>query len=137
MADQKILVIEDNPTNMRLARDILEGLGYAVLAAEDADRGISLAKAGSPALILMDISLPGMDGLAATAVLKRDAETRHIPVVALTAHAMERDKESARAAGCSGYITKPIDLKSFRQTVGELIDSAPVAPKQAASRTIL
>ena len=137
MADEKILVVEDNPTNMRLTRDILEGLGYSVLAAEDADRGISLAKAGSPALILMDISLPGMDGLAATAVLKQDARTRHIPVVALTAHAMERDKESARVAGCAGYITKPIDLKSFRKTVGELIGSQPEASRRAAAQRIL
>src|SRR5438105_1149117 len=136
MAEQ-ILVIEDNPTNLRLVSDILEGLGYSVLAAEDADEGISLAKARGPGLILMDLSLPGMDGLAATAVLKGDPGTRDIPVVALTAHAMERDRESARAAGCAGYITKPIDLKSFRQTVTDLIAPPREAPRPALARTIL
>jgi putative two-component system response regulator len=125
MASEQILVVEDNPTNMRLTRDILEGLGYSVLAAENAYLGIALAKGKNPALILMDLSLPGLDGLAATALLKQDAGTRHIPVVALTAHAMERDRESARAAGCSGFISKPIDLKSFRQTVTEFVRPTP------------
>src|SRR5205085_11257419 len=124
-------------TNLRLVRDILEGLGHTVLAAEDADAGISLAKAESPALILMDLSLPGMDGLAATAALKRDPATRHIPVVALTAHAMEKDRENARAAGCTGYITKPIDLKSFRQTVADLVGRPRTAPSSSHSRHIL
>jgi putative two-component system response regulator len=129
MADEQILVVEDNPTNMRLTRDILEGLGYSVLGAENADIGISLARGKKPALILMDLSLPGLDGLAATALLKRDAETCHIPVVALTAHAMERDRENARVAGCVGFITKPIDLKSFRQTVTELVRPTPEPAK--------
>src|SRR4051812_28132640 len=136
MAD-KILVIEDNPTNLRLARDVLEALGYTVLAAENADEGIGLAKTEVPALILMDLSLPGMDGLAATAVLKRDPRTRDIPVVALTAHAMEKDRENARAAGCTGYITKPIDLKSFRQTVADLVGRPRAAPAGSRSGHIL
>src|SRR3569623_2145056 len=104
MANGKILVVEDNPTNMRLTRDILEGLGYTVLAAESADVGISLAKAAKPGLIHMDLGLPGKDGGKATANLMRDASTRDSPGGALTAHALERDRECARAAGCAAYI---------------------------------
>src|SRR5436190_15829158 len=105
MPGEKILVVEDNPLNMELTADVLGAAGYAVLQAENAERGIALARTERPALILMDVSLPGIDGLSATEVLKGAAETGKIPVVALTAHAMKGDEEKALAAGCQGYIT--------------------------------
>jgi CheY-like chemotaxis protein len=117
MAGEKILVIEDNPVNRELTADILGAAGYTVLQAENAERGIALARVERPALILMDVRLPGMDGLSATEILKGEAETREIPVVALTAHAMKGDEEKALAAGCEGYITKPIDTRSLPQGV--------------------
>lgn len=113
MPGLKVLVIEDNAANMELTCDLLEGAGYAVLRAETAEAGISAALAERPALILMDIALPGLEGLAATQRLKANPSTRPIPVVALTAHAMRGDEEHALAAGCAGYITKPIDTRTF------------------------
>jgi two-component system cell cycle response regulator DivK len=113
MPGEKILVVEDNAVNMELTADILGAAGYTVVQAENAERGIALARAERPALILMDVRLPGMDGLSATEILKGEAETREIPVVALTAHAMKGDEEKALAAGCKGYITKPIDATTL------------------------
>lgn len=113
----KILVIEDNPQNMKLAAYLLENAGHAVLQACDALTGIELARIHRPELILMDIQLPGMDGLAATQVLKGDDVTRNSKVYALTAFAMKGDEEKIRAAGCDGYIAKPIRYQSFLQTV--------------------
>lgn len=103
----KILVIEDNPTNMRLATIVLENAGHVVVPADNAADGIALAHAERPNLILMDIQLPGMDGLTATRMLKADAATCGIPVVALTSYAMKGDDEKMRAAGCDGYLAKP------------------------------
>ena len=117
MCDRTILVVEDNPFNMELAVDVLEVAGYTVLQAEDAERGIALAQGERPALILMDVSLPGMDGLTATRALKENPATRDIPIVALTAHAMKGDREKALSAGCQGYIPKPIDVKVFPAAV--------------------
>jgi CheY-like chemotaxis protein len=97
--------------------------GYAVFEAVSAEKGIELAKTGSPDLILMDISLPGMDGLVATGILKQDPELKNIPIVALTAHAMRGDEEKALAAGCIGYITKPINTKAFSKTVAQYVKS--------------
>jgi CheY-like chemotaxis protein len=124
MPGETILVIEDNPLNMELTADVLGAAGYTVLQAENAERGIALARAERPALILMDVSLPGMDGLSATEILKGEAETRRIPVVALTAHAMKGDEEKALAAGCHGYITKPIDARALPFEVADLIRTA-------------
>lgn len=107
-----ILVIEDNAANMRLATFVLESADHVVLSATDAEIGLTIARAQRPDLILMDIQLPGMDGLQATALLKADATTRAIPVVALTALAMKGDEERIRAAGCDGYIAKPLDYKN-------------------------
>ena len=103
--------------NMELAADLLETANYTVLRAGEAETGIELARTKGPDLILMDISLPGMDGLAATQKLKSDTATRSIPIVALTAHAMKGDEEKALAAGCVGYLTKPIDTRTFAKTV--------------------
>jgi two-component system, cell cycle response regulator DivK len=112
-----VLVIEDNPINMKLAIFLLESAGRTVLTATDAECGLTLARSRQPDLILMDIQLPGMDGLEATAVLKGDATTRDIPVIALTALAMKGDEERIRAAGCDSYIAKPIDYRTFLTTV--------------------
>ena len=104
----KILVVEDNVANMKLATFILESAGHTVLGARDAETGLTIARTDQPDLILMDIQLPGMDGLQATALLKKDAATRAIPVIALTALAMKGDEERIRAAGCDGYVAKPM-----------------------------
>ena len=113
----KVLVIEDNPANLTLATFLLQSEEHVVLAATDAETGLTIAREQQPALILMDIQLPGMDGLAATKLLKADAATRSIPVIALTALAMKGDEERIRAAGCDGYIAKPMRYKEFLATV--------------------
>jgi two-component system cell cycle response regulator DivK len=112
-----ILIIEDNPANMTLAVFLLGSAGYRVLSATDAEAGLTLARAEQPDLVLMDIQLPGMDGLEATSLLKRDEATRAIPVIALTALAMKGDEERIRAAGCDGYIAKPMRYKDFLATI--------------------
>jgi two-component system cell cycle response regulator DivK len=113
----KVLVIEDNATNMTLAVFLLQSVGHIVLSATDAEAGLTVARAEQPDLILMDIQLPGMDGLEATALLKHDDTTRAIPVIALTALAMKGDEERIRAAGCDGYIAKPMRYKEFLATI--------------------
>ena len=112
-----VLVIEDNPTNMTLATFLLQSVGHTVLSATDAEAGLMLAREKQPGLILMDIQLPGMDGLQATGLLKADEATRSIPVIALTALAMKGDEERIRAAGCDGYIAKPMRYKDFLATI--------------------
>ena len=102
---------------MTLATFLLQSAGHTVLSATDAEAGLTLARDGQPDLILMDIQLPGMDGLEATALLKRDDATRAIPVIALTALAMKGDEERIRAAGCDGYIAKPMNYQEFLKTV--------------------
>ena len=118
----RILIVEDNAANMTLAVYLLESVGHEVLSATDAEAGLALARSGRPDLILMDIQLPGMDGLEATAQLKRDDETRAIPVIALTALAMKGDEERILAAGCDGYIAKPMKYKEFLATVAEQLE---------------
>ena len=113
----KVLIVEDNPTNMTLAVFLLKSAHYSVLQATNAESGLTLARSEMPDLILMDIQLPGMDGLQATTLLKGDPVTRSIPVIALTALAMKGDEERIRAAGCDGYIAKPLAYKEFLGTV--------------------
>jgi two-component system cell cycle response regulator DivK len=113
----RVLVIEDNVSNMKLATFLLESAGHSVLAATDAEAGIATAMAERPDLVLMDIQLPGMDGLQATALLKADADTASIPVIALTALAMKGDAERIHSAGCDGYIAKPMAYREFLATV--------------------
>ena len=108
-----VLVVEDNPANMKLAVLLLQSVGHTVLSATDAEAGLTLARDRRPNLILMDMQLPGMDGLEATALLKQDEATRAIPVIALTALAMKGDEERIRAAGCDGYIAKPMRYQEF------------------------
>jgi two-component system cell cycle response regulator DivK len=113
----KVLVVEDNAANMTLATFLLQSAGHIVISATDAEAGLTLARAEQPDLILMDIQLPGMDGLEATAQLKRDEATRAIPVIALTALVMKGDEERIRAAGCDGYIAKPMHYREFLTTI--------------------
>jgi CheY-like chemotaxis protein len=126
MAAEKILIVEDNEVNLDLAGDLLEVAGYEVLRATSAETGLEIACLARPALILMDVGLPGMDGITAAVRLHENPATSEIPVVFLTAHAMKGDEEKARAAGCAGYVTKPIDTRSFARTVASFLgkDSA-------------
>jgi two-component system cell cycle response regulator len=117
MENKTILVIEDNEMNMKLVRTLLQLGNYGVLEAVDAETGIQLAREQKPDLILMDIQLPGMDGLSATRVIKENAAFKDIPVVALTSYAMQGDEQKAMEAGCIGYIAKPIDTRSFLETI--------------------
>jgi two-component system cell cycle response regulator DivK len=112
-----ILLVEDNPANMKLAVFLLEHAGYKVISATDAEAGLGLARDQHPDLILMDIQLPGMDGLAATELLKLDEATRDIPVIALTALAMKGDEARIRGAGCDAYIAKPMRYQEVLATV--------------------
>jgi CheY-like chemotaxis protein len=117
MAHERILLVEDNPMNRRVAQFLLKAQGYVVYEARDGQEALEMAKGHAPDLILMDLQLPGLDGFATTRKLKQDAATATIPVVALTAYAMSGDAERALEAGCSGYITKPIDPDEFPKTV--------------------
>jgi two-component system cell cycle response regulator DivK len=121
-----VLVVEDNPANMTLATFLLKSAGYAVLSATDAEAGLALARREQPDLVLMDIQLPGMDGLEACAILKKDLATRDIPVIALTALAMKGDEERIRAAGCDGYIAKPLAYREFLATIAARLQKAAV-----------
>jgi two-component system cell cycle response regulator DivK len=112
-----ILIVEDNPTNLRLTVFLVESVGHSTLTATDAETGLTLAREKRPNLILMDMQLPGIDGLEATSLLKQDAATRDIPVIALTALAMKGDEERIRAAGCDGYIAKPLRYKEFLASI--------------------
>ena len=113
----RIVVVEDNSANMQLAVMLLEKGGHTVFSAITAEAGLTFARSESPDLILMDIQLPGMDGLEATRLLKDDAATRDIPVIALTALAMQGDEERILAAGCDGYIAKPMRYREFLATI--------------------
>jgi CheY-like chemotaxis protein len=108
-----ILIVDDNPTNLKLASDLLEWSGYEVIQAGDAEGALEVLRETLPAVILLDIGLPGMDGLTLTRMLKADPRTRDIRIVALTAFAMKGDEEKALDAGCDGYITKPIDTRDL------------------------
>ena len=113
MANELILIIEDNEKNRRLARDVLHVKGYKTIESETAEEGLKLALEKSPALILMDIQLPGMDGITAMKQLKADATTKSIPIIAVTASAMTHNRTTMLAEGFDGYQTKPISLKDF------------------------
>ena len=121
MAGERILLVEDNPMNRRVSQFLLKAQGYIVDEARDAQEALGMLKARLPDLILMDLQLPGMDGYAATKLIKQDAATKNIPVVALTAYAMSGDAERAREAGCDGYITKPIDPDEFPKVVASYL----------------
>ena len=117
MSEIAILVVDDNPTNLKLVSDVLEFDGYRILRASDAEEAQEIIRSSPPHLILMDIALPGMDGLTLTRRLKEDEATRGIVIVALTAFAMKGDDDKAKLAVCDGYITKPIDTRKLSKLV--------------------
>jgi len=127
----KVLIVEDNAANMTLAVFLLESAGHSVLSATNAEAGLTLARDEQPHLILMDIQLPGMDGLAATALLKQDDATRAIPAIALTALAMKGDEARIRAAGCDGYIAKPLAYKNFLAVISAQLETAFAASRES------
>jgi CheY-like chemotaxis protein len=113
MAGELVLIVEDNPLNMKLARDVLAFNGYQVAEAMTAEEGIVIACKREPALILMDIQLPGMDGVTAMKQLKADAQTKSIPIIAITASAMTNTRQAMLGEGFDGYQTKPVSLRDF------------------------
>ena len=113
MAGELILIIEDNEKNRKLARDVLQVKGFKTIESESAEEGLELARDQSPALILMDIQLPGMDGIMAMKQLKAEPKTKNIPIIAITASAMTHNRQTMLAEGFDGYQTKPISLKDF------------------------
>ena len=123
MTGNRILIIEDNLLNLELAADLLEANGFIVYSARTAEEGLRMARELLPDLVLMDFGLPGMDGLSATKHLKADPATRQLTVVGLSAHAMKGDEGIALNAGCDGYVTKPIDTRTFIATVRNFIAS--------------
>ena len=118
MTDMRILVVEDNERNMRLFRDVLEAAGHRTLAATTGERAVELAGEHAPDLVLMDIQLPGIGGIEALGRLRSDERTRAVPVLALTAQAMEGARERFREAGYDGYHSKPVDIADLVDTVG-------------------
>lgn len=129
MADESVLIVDDNATNLKLAKVLLSSEGYRVRTAVDAEQALEILAEFQPQLILMDIQLPGMNGLELTRRLKSDAKTRDIVIVALTAYAMKGDNEKAIACGCSGYITKPIDTRRFGADVAHYLQLPQTAAK--------
>lgn len=127
----RVLVIEDNPANMKLASLLLHTAGHEVLAAADAESGLNLARSEQPDLILMDVQLPGIDGLEATMLLKQDPATKGIPVIAVTAMAMSSDSAKTRNAGCDGYISKPLRYRELFACIDNLLGHAGPAPAQS------
>jgi two-component system cell cycle response regulator DivK len=124
-----ILLVEDNEDNRTIYRTILEHVGYVVVEAADGEEGLQRARDSSPALILMDVSIPKINGWDATRTLKADPNTRHIPIIALTAHALEQDRQRAREAGCDGYLAKPIPPREVIEEVRRFLGtSEPTAP---------
>ncbi len=116
-----ILIVEDDPNNLKLLRDLLQVSGYSTIEATDGEKGVELAKARKPDLILMDVQMPKMDGLEATQILKADTTTRNIPILALTSYAMKGDKEKILQVGCDGYLAKPFDIQELLKKVAEYL----------------
>jgi len=116
-----ILIVEDEPKNLKLLRDLLQASGYTTIEAPDGEKGVELAKAEKPGLILMDIMMPRMGGLEAARILKADATTRNIPILALTSYAMKGDREKILGAGCDGYLAKPIDIQELLKKVAQYL----------------
>jgi two-component system cell cycle response regulator DivK len=116
---ERVLVVEDNEKNMKLFRDVLQATGYWTVEATTGEDAVELARAHTPALVLMDVQLPGMDGVEALATLRRDEHTASIPVIALTAQAMHGDRERFLEAGFDGYLSKPVDVVELLRTVEE------------------
>jgi CheY-like chemotaxis protein len=131
MAGERILIVDDSAANLKLARVLLTCEGHDARTAPDAEQALKVLESFHPRLILMDIQLPGMDGLTLTRRLKSDPEMKGIIVVALTAYAMKGDEERARAAGCDGYIAKPIDVAKLPLQVAQYLSLASAAEPNA------
>ena len=125
--NKRILVVDDNPRNLKLAFDVLEDAGYEVVEAVDAEEAQIMIDRNLPDLILMDIALPGMDGLTLTRKIRANERTKHIRIIALTAFAMKGDDQKALTAGCDGYITKPIDIHQLPVQVAEILGGSGLA----------
>lgn len=128
MAGENILIVDDNPTNLKLVAYLMRANGYAVTTAADAEAALAAIRAEPPRLILMDLQLPGIDGLELTRRLKADPATREIIIVAVTAYAMKGDQDKAIAAGCDDYVTKPIDTRSLPGAVARHLDRVGGSP---------
>jgi two-component system, cell cycle response regulator DivK len=131
-----ILIVEDNPANMKLCSLLLRNAGHSVLCAVDAETGLTMARERSPDLILMDIQLPGMDGLAATALLKQDPDTAAIPIIALTAMAMKADQKKSEVAGCDAYIAKPLRYQELYTAINGLLPPPRAAGEPTSRRSL-
>jgi CheY-like chemotaxis protein len=118
---KRVLVVEDNPDNRTLITDVLASMNYEVIEAEDGEQGVAQAKEEVPDLILMDLSLPKMDGWTAAKIIKQDTALAPIPIIALTAHAMVGDREKALEAGCNDYVSKPIDLRELASKLAHFL----------------
>ena len=125
MSRRRILVVEDNPDNMTLIVDVLTSLNYEVLQATDGQRGVEIVDEERPDLVLMDLSLPKMDGWTATRTLKAEHDLKEIPIIALTAHAMVGDRERAMEAGCDDYVSKPINLQELATKLKKFLGTLP------------
>ena len=123
MANERILIVEDNEKNRKLVRDTLRVKGYETIEAETGEDGVRLAKEASPALVLMDIQLPGIDGITALKQLREDPTTRSIPVIAVTASVMAQDRQKIMAAGFDAYQGKPISVKELLATIRQVLDA--------------
>lgn len=123
-----VLVVDDTPSNVDLVRFLLESEGYVVRTASNADEAMAVLDEALPDLILMDIQLPGVDGLELTRRLKASQRTRAVPIVALSANAMDGDAEAALLSGCDGYLSKPIDTRAFPGLVARFFEAAPPPP---------
>ncbi|MFZ3063064.1 MAG: response regulator [Actinomycetota bacterium] len=121
MDKQRILVIEDDPMNLRLIFDLLNSEGFTTLTAQTAEEGIKIAKTELPVLIVMDVGLPGLDGIEATRRLKADPKTQEIPIVFVTSYAMNNEREECLKAGAQGYLSKPIDTREFPALIKKLL----------------
>jgi len=124
MSHHTVLVVEDNDMNMQLVEYLLEEGGYSIVKASSGEEALAITRndaAPAPDLILMDIHLPGMDGLSVVRQMKTDSRTQRVPILALTAHAMRGDKDRFLDAGCDGYISKPIDVKTFLSSIEQYI----------------
>jgi CheY-like chemotaxis protein len=128
MTGERILVVDDNPTNLKLAVDLLEFAGYDVVRAANAAEAEVALRSTRVDLILMDIQMPGMDGLTLTRKLKGEPETRQIPIIAVTSFAMKGDELKARSAGCDGYIAKPIDTRKLPAQIADILRRGALAP---------
>jgi len=125
MANNRVLLVEDNEDNFELVRFLLERAGFVVLAGHDGQEALDVARKELPDLILMDLSLPGIDGWTAARELKNDPKTSHIPLMALTAHTLPGDRKRAMESGFDGYISKPIDVVNFGDTISKILNNQP------------